>query len=563
MVPSNTLCECDQGNPPWLSLLASVVATCLVFLATPAAAHAQNQVTLETVDEGTGESVPARLEFTKSGAKLKRDRKIPAVGERWLIEGVIPIQPPPGDYEFLAQRGPEFKSIRGGFTVERGARDSILIELERSIDMHAESWFSGDLSAELESAILHRWQFAEALDMAVEAHPIADTDPPPKSAASKPAASKKQVDAPKSASPELTGYGWTARSLEFRTSTAGLALHRAPTELAVPETLLAGESTAAMYTLLQQCLGNDEVLCEITQLAGRDVPVLLAHPRARCARLLSVSNRPDQDDALKLARDENAPEFGNWTMTLGKERLAIPILAPLPTRDRIRFQGGRGAGALTEFLYWQILEAGLRLSPTAASGFGRVDSHLGYNRVYAFIESEPSADAWWQAVAGGRTTVTNGPLLRTMVNGGPPGTVQSSYREEPIPLDIAVSLAVREPVDYLDVIFNGETLYSAKLEDHYRRGEFPDLSIDRSGWLVVRVITSGDSGYRMATTAPFYFEFNGQPRISRSAVDLFQRWLERCEQSMDVSEKEHPSTQASLELARTFWTSQLEKANAP
>ena len=89
------------------------------------------------------------------------------------------------------------------------------------------------------------------------------------------------------------------------------------------------------------------------------------------------------------------------------------------------------------------------------------------------------------------------------------------------------------------------------------------MSIDRSGWLVVRVISSVEDGYRMATTAPFYFEFNGQPRISKSAVDLFQRWLEHCEQSMDVSEKEHPATQAALELARTFWANQLENVNAP
>jgi len=121
-----------------------------------------------------------------------------------------------------------------------------------------------------------------------------------------------------------------------------------------------------------------------------------------------------------------------------------------------------------------------------------------------------------------------------------------------------VSLTVREPVDYLDVIFNGETIYSAKLEDHYKKGEFPPLEIDKSGWLVVRVITGHDKGYRLATTAPFYFEFDNQPRKTRSAVDFFQSWLTRSVESIEKDDTESTILDPYLEQAKRFWSDQRE-----
>jgi len=159
--------------------------------------------------------------------------------------------------------------------------------------------------------------------------------------------------------------------------------------------------------------------------------------------------------------------------------------------------------------------------------------------------------------------VTNGPLLRTLINGVPPGAVQAVYDGEPLPLSIAVSLAVREPVDYLDVVFNGETLYSAKLEEHYRKGEFPEITIDKSGWLVIRVITEHEEGYRMATTAPFYYEVDGKPRISRRAVEFFQAWLARSVARIEQDETLASDYRTSIERAQQFWADRLEQANAP
>ena len=144
----------------------------------------------------------------------------------------------------------------------------------------------------------------------------------------------------------------------------------------------------------------------------------------------------------------------------------------------------------------------------------------------------------------------------------PPGSLQTSYRSQSISLDIAVSLSVRDPVDYLDVVFNGDTIYSAKLEDHYKRGEFPPIEIDRSGWLVIRVVTEHNKGYRYATTAPFYFVFDSKPRISKKAVSFFQRWQRAAQASLAESPDQLKDYQTWLERSSAFWDSREKDCNA-
>lgn len=539
----------------------------------------QSEVTLETSDDASGEPCSARIEFLKSAKRIKADRKTLAFGDTWLAEDSLKLQPSTGDFEFLARRGPEFKEIRGGFTIEGRAKDIVAIPIPRAVDMHAESWFSGDMSCECDPKQSWRWQVADAIDMVVQSS-LAVTK---STAAAKPLPSKRN-DAPEASSPEISGYRWQSVAREFRSPELGLAVHRIPMALeseassSNPTEPITAESnteerstgwpqSASVHSDAYRCLhasqDDRDSMGELTQLVGRDVPILLAFPKVRLARVLNQSNRPKSDDLLVFPKGDSSSEFARLMMTLGKDRIGVPILAPFDPQDRIRYKGPRGAGMVAEQVYWQMLEAGLRVTPTAASQFGRMETHLGYNRVYAYIESDPTADGWWRAVQSGATFVSNGPLLRVLINGMPPGSVQAAYRGESIPLDISVSLGVREPVDYLDVVFNGETLYSAKLEDHYRKGEFPELSVRESGWMVVRVVTGNEDGYRMASTAPFYFEFDGKPRVSRKAIAFFQTWLERSETAIQAAADLREPYRDLLGQATRFWSMQRERCTAP
>jgi hypothetical protein len=241
---------------------------------------------------------------------------------------------------------------------------------------------------------------------------------------------------------------------------------------------------------------------------------------------------------------------------------ALPLSATIRNPDGLRFKGKKGLGRLAEHIYWQMLEAGLRIPLTAGSGFNPVgDTMLGYNRVYAFFEQSmtPDPQSWWKQVKSGATLVTNGPLMVPSVNGLPPGSTQVGYRGQPIPLDIELDLTVRDPVEYLEVVFNGQSLYQARLEDHARRGSFPPLAISESGWLLIRVVTEHEESYRMTSTSPYYFEFENK-RVSRQAVRFFQDWLHESEASIRRDPEQTKRLQSLLDNATDFWASQLKLA---
>ena len=116
-------------------------AICLSTAICPLYSLGQGAVELEFTDKESGELISARITFTKSAKKLTRPRKVLFAAEQWLAEKKLQLSPPNGEFEFSVQRGPEFNEIKGGFTIEPRAKDSVPIEIPRSIDMNAEHWY--------------------------------------------------------------------------------------------------------------------------------------------------------------------------------------------------------------------------------------------------------------------------------------------------------------------------------------------------------------------------------------------------------------------------------------
>ena len=531
----------------------------------------QGTVEMELSDSDSSAPISARMSFTKSPKKVVRPRKLLQAGEQWLAEENFPLSLPNGEYEFLVERGPEFKVIRGGFTIESKAKDVVTVEVPRSVDMHAEGWYSGDHLSTLLPTLLKQWQAADALDVAIS---VAPNQP-----ASETAKPKKPI-APETPDNDAIGLQLTLNSQRVEWQHGAFLLHSDPsrptnhsppdkaneqTDAEVtpkPDSLPSITDTAQVLQHLSK-IKEDGSWIELLNSWQRDTPFLLATDQVRAVQILSEGNRPGSDVKIAFPKSK-AGKFleGKVPLVRGKERSFLDIFAPIPADDDIRFNNARGLGSLSEFLYWQMLEAGFRIAPTAGSCFDANNTNLGYNRVYVFTEEPPTPTTWMQNVRQGRTTVTNGPLLRTTVNGQPPGSVLASYRGQSVSLDIAVSLTVREPVDYLDVVFNGKTIYSAKLEDHYKKGEFPPIEIEESGWMVVRVVTGHDQGYRLATTAPFYFEFDSQPRRSKAAVEFFETWLSRSIDAIKKDKEQNVSLEPFLESTRRFWSDRLETCTA-
>ena len=544
-------------NP--LDRILVTLAICLAHAFCPSFSAGQGTVELEFTDKETGEAVSARITFSKSGKKPTRPRKVLFAQDQWLGEKKLQLTPPNGEFEFSVQRGPEFNEIKGGFTIEPRAKDTVPIEVPRSVDMHAEHWYSGDHLSPLPLTDLNRWQYADAVDLTVSTAEVKEakaSNPNPPAKGSLRKGPDKSVDENTKNFDNPNGLGLQTSSRSLQWEHGAVLLH------GVKSTQGKLQDGVDVLEILDQPKDQKPVVAELLRPWTRDVPFLLASNTIRSIQILSSYNRISGDDRMLLDQTTGKGALGKVQLTLGKEKSPSEIFAPIDPIERVRYKDALGVGKLSESIYWNVLEAGIQMTPTAGSGFVGNETVVGYNRVYAYSATAPDEAAWWQAIANGHTFVTNGPLLRANINGLPPGSVQTSYRSQSIALDIAVSLAVRDPVDYLDVVFNGETIYSAKLEDHYKRGEFPPIEIDKSGWLVIRVVTEYSKGYRLATTAPFYFVFDGKPRVSRKAVSFFQRWQKAAIESISANSESKKRYEPWIERSSQFWESKMNESNA-
>jgi hypothetical protein len=481
----------------------------------PVLGQATGKIELHMEEEESGDALACRVRLTGANDRQLRIRGALHQSGWNLVENPMRYEGRPGEYKYEITHGPQFSRGTGGFTLDRKAEAVDIIRLPRHCDLNLEGWRGGDLLAHVKSEDTAKWLVAEDLAMSVVVHAKVDAEIP-QTENRLPALQERWID---------------AMSYHDARAQSGLTLHHWTPGREVPEWVPSSK-------LLVMSKEKPDTFAEIQRLWARDVPIWLASGKIDAVQLLSDHLTIDGEGATR-------------------------VVSP-PGIDEAMYKGPRGPGRLVEFIYWQLLETGLRIPPTAGSGFGRTPSPLGYNRVYA-MTGNPDPAAWWQSIRAGQSFVTSGPLLRASVNECLPGQVFSSSDKQPIELDIDLKLTVADPVEYLDVIFNGQTLYQARLDEYAKAGgKIPPQSIKESGWLVIRVVTERDFTYQIASTAPFYFEFAGQPRISREAVKFFQMWLSKTEQLIGAEPKEtRDPAQPFLTSAKRFWSQRAEQANVP
>jgi hypothetical protein len=236
-------------------------------------------------------------------------------------------------------------------------------------------------------------------------------------------------------------------------------------------------------------------------------------------------------------------------------------------RDRSLFPGKNGNGRWSEAVYYHVLNCGLRIPPVAGSGSGTNDNPVGANRVYVYCGSEFSAESWWDGLEAGKVFVTNGPLLRPLVEGQPPGYVFYLDAGRSLDLEIGLNLATRVPVDYLQIIKNGVVESEIRLADWKKqKGRLSPLHFAESGWFLVRAVTNNPRGYQFASTGPYYVEQAGKPRVSRRSVQFFLEWIDAAKKRINESPKLQAETRDALlaeqDSAHYFFADLLATANA-
>ncbi len=519
-------------------------------------------MTVTLVEEGTGEPIPCRIELkdVKGKGKQLKTREALYQGQWSIVDGEFVYRGKPGNYEFRATHGPEFAGGSGAFTLDKSGEGTDVVRLPRHANMAEEGWFAGDLLTQLSAKEIPLWLRAEGLQMCSvvsSAKQLAATA----IKASEETESTKTTKTTKTTKATETTATTTAATTADETSKAsatrtalpqerwyeheayfddragsGLILHHWKPPAVVPATV----PSARLLVMAKQ---SPATHAEIARLWAADAPIWLASGRIDSIQVLSEHVTCDGRTLIETS-DMYHPE---------------PAM----------FKGARGPGRLVENLYWQVLESGLRIPPSAGSGVGKSTSPLGYNRVYVALQPPltkitDGPDVWWNALREGKSFITNGPLLRAQVNGQLPGHIfhVTGGPQARLTLNVGLSLTVADPVDYVDIIFNGDAVYHARLDEYAKAGgKIPPIEISESGWLVVRVVTGREETYRLASTAPYYVEFNGTQRISRKACQMFYDWLQQSSQQLRatqpaLAENSQTFTNAALE----FWKNRISQA---
>jgi hypothetical protein len=518
-----------------LALLIGCFSLCSV--------HAAGQLEIRAVDHDTGKPLAVRMHLKNAQGKPVKPPGVPALGDHFVFFDKIALRLPNGGYEFLMERGPEYLDQRGHFTIESFADDSKTVEMKRFVNMADSGWYSGDLDVQRPEKDLQLLMEADDVHV-VPLVTWSNTNNP---------WAKKPL--PKTIINRFDGdYLDSFLGGELLSPGTALRLFRAEKPLTFSDgaTFNSPFGSLPFLPTVEKARREQNVWVDAGALFARDLPIWIAAGQIDSVQL---ANRHLEREGIV----DN--EAGGW--------LRDPAVFPKPY----------GNGRWSQEIYYHLLNCGLRIPPTAGSGSGANNNPVGYNRMYVHVDAEPAEnevpvktsekitwDRWWDALRAGRVTITNGPLLRTNVEGHLPGYVFQAEAGQTVELLIALTLSTRDKIRYLDVIKNGRSEIEVNLDEFKAAGgKLPPLVFKESGWFVVRAITENDKTYRYATTAPYYVEIGYQRRVSRKSAQFFADWTnQRAEEitnaSGDANSVEFQLARQAVEKAQMYWKAIVDKA---
>ena len=347
-------------------------------------------VHVRITDSATGKPTPVRLRITdaagvyhpplgryahfRTGPGEDVGGQVRLDGQAFAyIDGACEVRLPPGPLTVEISRGPEYVPVRRQTTLAPG-QISLRLAIDRWTDERPAGWFSGDIRAHDLSP------HAALLEGAAEGLAVV----------------------------QLLAYERPPLKGELASAPNLLAFSGTTSALCSPECLVAVNT-----------LNTHPILGSVSLLnCHRPVfPLRFGRPGAsdhwsvedwcgQCHRKKGLVVWPD------LPRLSGQHSQG--------EALAALILGKIDA-----FEVGPTAGPEGDAfsLYYRLLDCGLRPVLVGGSGKNSNAVPLGAVRTYARLPSGQELDApgWIEAVRGGRTYITNGPLLSLNVNDSGPG----------------------------------------------------------------------------------------------------------------------------------------------
>jgi hypothetical protein len=501
----------------------------IMFSSALPAGAATGQLQISVVDKDTGKPIACRMHLVGPKKKPFKPEKSPFWQDHFVFPGNIVLRLPLGDYSFVIERGLEYRDWSGRFTINHFADDSTTIKLQRFIDMAADGWWSGDLDVRRPARDIELLMEADDLHIA---QVITWRNDESRSKGTVPF-----LQTQKSGQSPLVQFDGN----RFYHLLAG-AYTQPGTELlllnlAAPVKLPpANAAYASFYKTLSAAREKGDLWVDLTKPFWWDLPMLAA---------------AGQLDSIELAHSHL-----HRSGTRNDE-------ADGYARDRKRYPTYKGDAEWSHEIYFRLLECGLRIPPSAGSGSGEAPNPVGYNRAYVHVDGPLTYEKWWQQLRAGQVFITNGPLMKPLVEGELPGHVFHADQGEKLELDIGLTFSTRDPIDYMEIIKNGHVEREIRFEEYAKSRKLPKVEFDRSGWFLIRAVANHPKTFRFAMTGPYYVEIGYEKRISKRAAQFFLDWVERrAKQIKPADTAEQKELNERVAQARNFWKDLAAKANA-
>ena len=465
---------------------------------------------IEVIDRETKQPLACRMHLTNAAKRTLKAPKVPFWHDHFAFSGTVTLKLPKGEYAFEIERGPEYLVRMGHFTMDDFSDDTKVVDLKRFVDMAAEGWWSGDFDVRRPAKDLELLMEAEDLHV-VELV----TWPNGKSLLPKNGVGKDPLV-------RFDGNRFY-HLLAGADTRAGGALLLFNLQQRLDMTGYQSEFPPQQQSIAAARAQGGDAWIDAQKAYGWDLPLWVAAGQVDSVQVLNSN----------LSRHATVDNESG-----GKPRNTL--LFPNPT----------GNGRWSEKIYYDLLNCGLRIPPSAGSGSGATSNPPGYNRVYVQVDGELTYDKWWQGLRDGRVVVTNGPLIRPNVEGEAPGHVFRAAAGQTIELEVGLTLSTRDKISYLEIIKNGRMAHQVRLDDWAQMGgKLPPVTFDESGWLMIRAATDVPDTYRYAATGPYYVEIGERPRISRASAQFFLDWVN--ERAGNIKLEDPSPAQGRARIART------------
>jgi hypothetical protein len=442
------------------------------------------------IDDAAGRPLPCRIHLFDPAGKPVQAVGLPFFRDHFSCEGRATLKLPVGRYRYEIERGPEYTRLAGEVDVPAGNGRTVGARLRRIAELARLGWWSGDLH-------IHRpLKDVELLMRAEDLHvgPVITwwNKTNPWAAVEPPATLLRRFDGDR-----------FVHVMAGEDERGGGALLYFDLERPLPITGAAREHPASPAFAADARAAGKAVHIDAEKPFWWDVPAWVAG--AAC-------------DTVGIANNHMC------------RSTVYPGEAWGRPRDKARLPDPAGNGLWSQEIYYHVLNCGVRLPPSAGSASGVLPNPVGYNRVYVQLDGEPEWSKWWQGLRAGRSFVTNGPLLPVSAEGRPPGQV---FRAEsgPMELKLDLSLIALDRVAALEIVQDGRIAATLALDGAVEQRRTATVTFRESGWFLVRAIAENRRTFRFASTAPFYVEVGGKPRVSRKSAEFFVAWVkERTEQ---------------------------------